>query len=141
MKQEYRKRVDTSGCHFCAKKRDIEVHHIVPQRFNGSDARENLVAVCDRCHNKLEALYDKRFYEQLGVSDESGERHVHYTCSWNCEKDAVAKIWNPRANTEWLCKEHAKELLENIPRCEIKKDLTDSLFDAVDQDNNTTTLH
>lgn len=83
--EHYREKVDLSACHFCAKVNDIEVHHIVPQRFNGSDARENLVAVCDRCHEKLEALYDKRFYESLGIEDESGERELHFTCK--CEKN------------------------------------------------------
>jgi len=54
-------------CYFCASEGPIETHHIVPRRYNGSDEDVNLVDLCPTCHERLEALYDDRFYESLGV--------------------------------------------------------------------------
>lgn len=53
----------------------LEVHHLVPQRYNGSDDPENLVHLCGSCHNALESLYDDRFYRRLGIEpgDDGGE--------------------------------------------------------------------
>jgi hypothetical protein len=100
---EYRDKADTSRCYFCPKRNDIEVHHIVPQRFNGSDERENLVALCDRCHEKLESLYDKRFYEKLGVTDETGERSTHFECELgDCGSRADVKIGS-QFGISWFC--------------------------------------
>lgn len=56
-----------SECYFCPETERLEQHHIVPRRFGGSDNTENLVTVCPTCHSKLESLYNKRFYQQLGV--------------------------------------------------------------------------
>lgn len=56
------------GCHFCSGGHDVvQKHHIVPRRFDGSDDGENLVELCPTCHRKIESLYDKRFYDELGV--------------------------------------------------------------------------
>lgn len=54
-------------CYFCDEKDILEQHHIVPRRFEGEDHDNNLVTVCPTCHEKLESLYDKRFYRALGV--------------------------------------------------------------------------
>jgi len=59
-------------CHFCTETEHLESHHVVPQRYDGSDSEENLVEVCPTCHRKLESLYNKRFYEALGVSSDGG---------------------------------------------------------------------
>lgn len=60
----------SESCYFCGEIERIEQHHIVPRRFNGDDTDENLVSVCPTCHSKLETLYDKRFYDELGVETE-----------------------------------------------------------------------
>lgn len=60
-----------SECHFCSERFVLEDHHIVPRRFGGSDAEENIVTVCPTCHQKLEKMYDKRFYDRLGVDTET----------------------------------------------------------------------
>jgi len=66
----------SESCYFCREDGPaaLETHHIVPRRHNGSDREKNLVTVCANCHRKLEALYDKRFYEVLGVeaAEDSG---------------------------------------------------------------------
>jgi len=56
-----------SECYFCNETERLEKHHIIPRRFSGSDAAENLVQVCPTCHSKLEHLYDARFYSHIGV--------------------------------------------------------------------------
>lgn len=60
-----RKVFDKHGheCRFCGMDseqhmeeydRDLEVHHIIPQRAGGSDELLNLIPVCQPCHNILE---------------------------------------------------------------------------------------
>jgi replicative DNA helicase Mcm len=58
------------SCYFCRDECDVlETHHIVPRRHGGGDEDHNLVDLCPTCHEKLERLYDKRFYEAVGVGD------------------------------------------------------------------------
>jgi uncharacterized protein with PIN domain len=59
-------------CYFCDETECLESHHVVPQRFDGSDREVNLVTVCPTCHRKLEKLYDKRFYTQVGARRQDG---------------------------------------------------------------------
>jgi replicative DNA helicase Mcm len=57
-------------CYFCDEDTDVlEEHHLVPRRKGGTDNDENLVQVCPTCHQKLEQLYDDRFYNALGAND------------------------------------------------------------------------
>jgi len=67
-------------CYFCEAAEDIETHHIVPQRFEGSDAQSNLVDLCHDCHWKLERLYNKDFWEAIGIEDPRSTRETHITC-------------------------------------------------------------
>jgi len=55
---------DRETCYFCDEKAQ-ETHHIVPRRHGGSDKKANLVDLCQECHNRLEYLYTKRFYNAL----------------------------------------------------------------------------
>jgi hypothetical protein len=63
------------SCYFCHEPDThlLEVHHIVPQRFDGSDDPVNLVCVCPTCHERLERLYDGRFFDALGIETESDD--------------------------------------------------------------------
>ena len=65
---------DRVTCYFCLseERQILEEHHIVPRRFDGSDDDENLVCVCPTCHQKLERLYNERFYRELEVINGSG---------------------------------------------------------------------
>lgn len=58
-------------CAICgqANESSIETHHIVPQRYGGSDRPENLVKLCGSCHNAIERIYDDGFYRRLGSMD------------------------------------------------------------------------
>jgi len=141
MTDEYRDKIDTERCHFCPKQRDIEAHHIVPQRFNGSDARENLVGVCDRCHKKLETLYDKRFYERLGIDDETGERQQHFECFVCDDRAEVAMTY--KADELWFCVYHATERYSNGREWTIHNDLSGRMMARTEwiDSRYTTTLH
>lgn len=45
----------------------LQTHHAVPKRHGGSDQEENLVRLCAGCHQAVERIYDKSFFERLGV--------------------------------------------------------------------------
>lgn len=55
-------------CYFCGSDEQIESHHILPARFGGPDIPDNLVDVCRECHEKLERIYDKEFWEKIEIS-------------------------------------------------------------------------
>jgi len=98
-------------CYFCNDDREelLETHHIVPRRFGGSDADENLVDVCPACHRALESLYDKRFYDALGVEKSSGESEERQECGHeDCGSIQTTKLTNQRQRgpTVWVCDEH-----------------------------------
>lgn len=51
-------------CRVCSKTpehngRALHVNHLVPYRFGGTNRMENLVALCDSCHHKVDALVEK----------------------------------------------------------------------------------
>ena len=55
---------DGYECYFCEisgeehnkeYNEDLHIHHLVPQRANGSDNIENLIPVCTDCHTKIES--------------------------------------------------------------------------------------
>lgn len=95
----------SDSCHFCDETEALERHHIVPRRFGGSDADGNLVTVCPTCHRKLERLYNKRFYDALGVEKaDSGENQP---CSWS---ECTSEDTKEYTGTERLyaCPEHAQ---------------------------------
>ena len=45
---------DSNTCQMCKKTNtQMEVHHIVPKRLNGSNSINNLVTLCKSCHKKI----------------------------------------------------------------------------------------
>jgi len=84
-------------CYFCGSDGPIETHHIVPDRYEGSDANQNLVDLCPTCHERLERLYDKDFYKQLnahrgankGYSDAISDVHAAFNIDLNELTDDV----------------------------------------------------
>ena len=118
----YNDSVSADRCYFCPATHSLQTHHVVPQRKNGSNESENLVIVCKKCHNKLERLYDKRFYERLGLTDNKGEERSHFVCSLpGCKSHACVKAHimtgggitsGPSQFTDWYCETHAIEQKE-----------------------------
>lgn len=117
-------------CHFCPRQNELQEHHIVPDRFEGRDTRENIVCVCERCHKKLERLYDKRFYERLGIADETGERYQHFECEMaDCSDRADAKMYGSIAGgwAAWYCIRCATEQTLRQQHTKVVKDPTGRL--------------
>jgi len=80
-------------CYFCESTDEIEEHHILPQRFDGSDQPTNVVELCHDCHWKLERLYNKDFWEAIGVDDPRATKETHATCNYyNCIENAVGRF-------------------------------------------------
>jgi len=54
-------------CELCGElnPKTLEEHHVVPQRFGGSDLPENLVTLCASCHAAVERIWDDDFYRRL----------------------------------------------------------------------------
>jgi len=45
---------DNYTCQICQSRRKLEVHHIIPYRLIGKHELDNLVTLCEKCHNKFE---------------------------------------------------------------------------------------
>lgn len=105
-----------SHCYFCGAFGGLEEHHIVPQRFGGSDSEGNIVPLCSQCHTKIERLYDKSFYEEFGIEDEEGKRQFHTTC-WNKEcKNLSTQHWESNTGVEfYACENHVPETWRDKP--------------------------
>lgn len=95
LKSNYHTGSKERNCYFCNCGPPLREHHIIPQRFDGPDTKDNTVELCDLCHKRLERLYDKSFYEWFGIEDETGERHFHRPCQFqkanNCNNQAQVK--------------------------------------------------
>lgn len=105
-------------CYFClSEEREVlEEHHVVPRRFDGSDDDENVVRVCPTCHQKLERLYDKRFYSELGIEQTTDSDNDDDTATIPVDDDG-------RTLTDLIRKiergtEHGAEVTEVCDRAE-----------------------
>lgn len=95
-----------SECYFCGSEVDIEEHHIVPQRFDGSDRESNTVDLCHDCHWKLERLYNKEFWGAIGVEDPRAARESHVKCEiQGCTNQAVTRV-RVKGVLAYRCEEH-----------------------------------
>lgn len=92
-------------CYICGSANSdvLETHHIVPRRFGGGDSAENLVDLCPSCHATLEKLYNKRFYDELGVEKE-GDDVSGYCYHGDCWADATKTV--DGAKVYQSCDEH-----------------------------------
>lgn len=97
-KSNYHSGSKKRSCYFCDCGPPLDEHHVIPQRFGGPDSKENIVEVCQLCHQRLEALYDKSFFEWFGIEDEQGERTFHRQCeAVDCTNQAAVKVHAMRA--------------------------------------------
>lgn len=64
----------TAAFPFCAccgaRRKRLEVHHIVPYRLTGDNDRRNLIPLCSRCHKRVE-LATIGFMNEAGATAES----------------------------------------------------------------------
>lgn len=61
------KREQNNRCAICGSKGHLEVHHIIPIVQGGGKERSNGVAVCPKCHQKLdkEAIHNHRYLTDM----------------------------------------------------------------------------
>ena len=51
---------DNNTCQMCKKKNtQMEVHHIVPKRLNGSNSIHNLITLCKPCHKQVTGIEEQ----------------------------------------------------------------------------------
>ena len=43
---------DGNKCRGCSGTKELEVHHIIPLSKGGTNAKTNLITLCERCHTK-----------------------------------------------------------------------------------------
>jgi len=99
----------SESCHFCGETDVLQEHHIVPRRYDGSDESVNLVTLCPTCHRKIESMYDKRFYDALGVEKATADETViTETChTVSCTAEADHEIGCTRdSGSLYLCDGH-----------------------------------
>lgn len=64
---------DKCKCKECGKSNcRLEVHHIKPRRLNGSNTLDNLITLCEKCHQKTEGkeeLFMNKYFSMLNSSD------------------------------------------------------------------------
>lgn len=70
---------DKCKCMECGKQNTkLEVHHIKPRRLKGSNTLDNLITLCQNCHQKTEGreeLYMQHYFDILQSSD---NKHLNY---------------------------------------------------------------
>jgi len=95
---------DANTCYMCGESNlaALENHHILPDRYNGSDEPENMVTLCGSCHNKIEnELYTERFYQGLGLDEpESVQSTAHDS----------GKVVEPRESSDRKIPEDSKHI-------------------------------
>ena len=73
---------DNCKCKECGKSNcRLEVHHIKPRRLNGSNTLDNLITLCENCHQKTEGreeLYMSRYFDLLKSSDNKGLNYAQH---------------------------------------------------------------
>ena len=64
---------DGCKCKECGRANcKLEVHHIKPRRLNGSNTLDNLITLCEKCHQKTEGkeeLFMNKYFSLLNSSD------------------------------------------------------------------------
>lgn len=73
---------DGCVCKECGKSnRRLEVHHIRPRRLNGSNTLNNLITLCESCHQKTEGkeeIYMDKYFSLLKSSDNKNLNYAQY---------------------------------------------------------------
>ena len=80
---------DSCKCMECGKSNcKLEVHHIKPRRLNGSNTLNNLITLCEKCHQKTEGkeeLYMDKYFVLINSSDNNNlncAQHVMIGKKW-----------------------------------------------------------
>lgn len=69
------KQRDDNRCCLCGKKENLHVHHVIPKSYGGSHSLQNLVTLCQRCHNDQEYYGHKELIEKSRSRKAAKQRH------------------------------------------------------------------
>lgn len=73
---------DKRKCMECGKSKcKLEVHHIKPRRLNGSNTLNNLITLCEKCHDKTkgkEELFMNRYFNMINGSDNKSLNYAQH---------------------------------------------------------------
>mgnify|MGYP002760721558 FL=1 len=95
---------DEYECQYCGVEEPVamlEVHHIIPVRLDGGDELENLVTLCQRCHNSLHKLGEDPEYHVNTLENAEKETNGQQTETNQIDKrytDDTPKDWS---QDEW----------------------------------------
>lgn len=95
---------DNNTCQMCKKKNtQMEVHHIVPKRLNGSNSIHNLITLCKSCHKKvtgIEEQYIDTLQTIVGKKSSNFLNHAsHVMIGKNYLQQELTKIASLRLTT------------------------------------------
>lgn len=76
-----------AACEICGADNNIETHHIIPRRYDGSDCEDNLVDLCRQCHRAIEEIYTDDVWDDINLS-----------MQWDASESPAAadKLWKER---------------------------------------------
>lgn len=100
---------DNDVCYICGHGNPdtLEEHHIIPRRYDGSDASRNLVDLCPSCHSTLERIYDDAFFGELGVT-KTNQSQYNIQCEWGtCTSTDTHKI-ESSSHSKFVCDGHRR---------------------------------
>lgn len=70
---------DGCKCMECGKSNcKLEVHHIKPRRLNGSNTLDNLITLCEKCHQKTEGKEELFMDRYFSILDSSDNKNLNY---------------------------------------------------------------
>ena len=88
---------DGCKCMECGKSKcSLEVHHIKPRRLNGSNTLDNLITLCEKCHQKtggMEEAFMSKYFALLNSSDNKNLNYAsHVMIGKNWLRDQLANL-------------------------------------------------
>ena len=80
---------DNCKCMECGKaNRKLEVHHIKPRRWNGSNTLDNLITLCEKCHDKTEGVEELFMDKYFAMLQSCDNKYLNYA-----EHVMIGKTW------------------------------------------------
>lgn len=80
---------DGYKCMECGKSNTrLEAHHIKPRRLNGSNTLNNLISLCEKCHQKTEGKEELFMIKYFSLLNSSDNKHLNYA-----SHVMIGKMW------------------------------------------------
>lgn len=78
-----RLKTQAGACELCGSRRNLDVHHIIPVVYGGTDEEDNLIVVCKHCHG---ALTPQRTLTRKGIEDQQKRNQIVNLMVWYYEQ-------------------------------------------------------